>query len=49
MSIQLMLPFKDVPVICPIQAKYHTIAPCWLKPHERENSSIGFLISYLFL
>jgi transposase len=28
MSIQLMLPFEDVPITCPTQAKYHAIAPC---------------------
>lgn len=28
MSIQPMLPFEDVPITCPTQAKYHVIAPC---------------------
>jgi len=28
MSIQPMLPFEDVPITCPTQAKYHAIAPC---------------------
>jgi hypothetical protein len=26
--IQLKLPFEDIPVTCPTQAKYHAIAPC---------------------
>ena len=28
MAVQLALPFDDVPVTCPTQAKYHAIAPC---------------------
>ena len=28
MSVQSLLPFEDVPVTCPVQARYHAIAPC---------------------
>ncbi len=28
MSIQPLLPFEDVPVTDPTQARYHAIAPC---------------------
>lgn len=28
MPVQLSLPFEDVPVTCPVQARYHAIAPC---------------------
>ena len=28
MAVQLVLPFENVPVTCPVQAKYHAIAPC---------------------
>jgi hypothetical protein len=27
MSTQLVLPFNDVPVTCPVQRRYHIIAP----------------------
>lgn len=28
MSVQLRLPFEDIPVTCDVQARYHAIAPC---------------------
>lgn len=28
MSVQLLLPFEDVPVTCPTQVRYDAIAPC---------------------
>lgn len=38
MSVQPLLPFEDVPVTDPTQARYHAIAPCLagkIKPREQ--------------
>jgi len=46
MSIQLMLPFEDVPVTCPTQAKYHAIAPCLAGQVEPKQQAKLLNLSY---
>lgn len=46
MSIQPMLPFADVPVSCPIQAKYHAIAPCLAEQIEPKQQAKLLNLSY---
>ncbi len=48
MSIQLRLPFEDVPVTCPTQAKYHAIAPCLaeqIEPRQQARVVESFLFN----
>jgi hypothetical protein len=46
MSIQLRLPFEYVPVTCPTQAKYHTIAPCLTEQIEPRQQARLLNLSY---
>lgn len=49
MSIQPMLPFADVHITCPVQAKYHAIAPCLaeqVEPKQQANAQ-SFLLDGL--
>lgn len=46
MSIQPMLPFEDVPVTCPAQAKYHAIAPCLAEQIEPRQQAKLLNLSY---
>ena len=46
MSIQLMLPFEDIPVTCPTQAKYHAIAPCLAGQIEPKQQARLLNLSY---
>ena len=46
MSIQPMLPFTDVPVTCPIQAKYHAIVPCLAGQIEPKQQAKLLNLSY---
>lgn len=46
MSIQPMLPFEDVPITCPTQAKYHAIAPCLAGKVEPRQQAKLLNLSY---
>ena len=46
MAIQPMLPFEDVPVTCPTQAKYHAIAPCLAGQIEPKQQAKLLNLSY---
>ena len=46
MAVQLMLPFEDVPVTCPTQAKYHAIAPCLAGQVEPKQQARLLNLSY---
>ena len=46
MSIQPMLPFEDVPITCPTQAKYHSIAPCLAGQVEPKQQAKLLNLSY---
>ena len=45
-TIQPMLPFEDVPVTCPTQAKYHAIAPCLAGQIEPKQQAKLLNLSY---
>ena len=45
-TIQPMLPFADVPVNCPTQAKYHAIAPCLAGRIEPKQQAKLLNLSY---
>ena len=46
MSVQPMLPFEDVPVTCPTQARYHAIAPCLAGKVEPRQQAKLLNLSY---
>lgn len=46
MAIQPMLPFADVNITCPIQAKYHAIAPCLAGQIEPKHQAKLLNLSY---
>lgn len=46
MSIQSMLPFEEVPITCPTQAKYHAIAPCLARQIEPKQQAKLLNLSY---
>lgn len=46
MTVQLSLPFEDVPVTCPTQAKYHSIAPCLAGQVEPRQQAKLLNLSY---
>lgn len=46
MTLQLMLPFEDVPLTCPTQAKYHAIAPCLARQVEPKQQARLLNLSY---
>lgn len=46
LAIQPMLPFEEVPVTCPIQAKYHAIAPCLAGRIEPKQQAKLLNLSY---
>jgi len=46
MSIQPLLPFEDVPITCPTQAKYHAIAPCLAGAVEPKQQAKLLNLSY---
>jgi transposase len=46
MSVQMMLPFEEVPVTCPTQAKYHAIAPCLAGQVEPKQQAKLLNLSY---
>lgn len=46
MSVQLLLPFADVPVTCDVQARYHAIAPCLAGKVEPRQQAVLLNLSY---
>lgn len=46
MTIQPLLPFAEVPVTCPTQAKYHSIAPCLAGQVEPKQQAKLLNLSY---
>ena len=46
MTIQPLLPFAEVPVTCPTQAKYHAIAPCLAGQVEPKQQAKLLNLSY---
>jgi len=46
MSVQPLLPFEDVPVTCPVQARYHAIAPCLSEKVEPRQQAQLLNLSY---
>ena len=46
MSVQPLLPFEDVPVTCPVQARYHAIAPCLAEKVEPRQQAQLLNLSY---
>lgn len=46
MSIQPLLPFEDVPITCPTQARYHAIAPCLAGKVEPRQQARLLNLSY---
>lgn len=46
MFIQPILPFECVPIICPTQAKYHSIAPCLAGQVEPKQQAKLLNLSY---
>lgn len=47
MSIQLRLPFEDVPITCDVQAKYHAIEPCLAGQVAPRQQAVLLNLSYL--
>src|SRR3954470_8426305 len=46
MSTQLALPFEDVPVTCPIQRRYHVIAPLLAGRSSITEQAQAFSLGY---
>lgn len=46
MLVQPMLPFEDVPVTCPTQARYHAIVPCLAGQMEPKRQAKLLNLSY---
>ena len=46
LTIQPILPFEDVPVTCPTQAKYHAITPCLAGRIEPKQQARLLNLSY---